>query len=60
MDKTVAQNTTFVEVTCFDGSIGRDGKYARVKLPRPMTKDEARDFCRETDRCPPEAFHLAS
>lgn len=59
MDETVDPKATFIEVTCYDGSIGRDGKYARVKLPRPMTKVEAQEFCREANRCPPEAFHYA-
>ena len=53
-------DTIFVEVTCYDGSIGRDGKYARVKLPQPMSKEAALKFCRDTNRCPPEAFHPAS
>lgn len=45
------------QVTCFDGSIGRDGQYTRVPLPRPMSKMEASNFCSATNRCPPEAFH---
>jgi hypothetical protein len=51
------KEATYNEVTCFDGSIGKYGQYARVSLPRPMTKQEARDWCKETDRCPPEAFN---
>jgi hypothetical protein len=60
MTNPTASDAKFIEVTCYDGSIGRDGKYARVKLPHPMTKLEAREFCCKMNHCPPEAFHTAS